>query len=250
MSAIYILWLRELQALHALAGADHRVAGAAAALSAGPRLRPGRRLSEGGPRAATCSSWRRASSRMTVLFSVDLLGHRPAVGPPVRLPEGNPRRAGAAAFRSCWAARSAARRSRSSRDAGGGRLLHRRIPSVESRAIAAGARVFMALIALVFAALGTAIGSLAEGHAGLPDGHELSGDADLLSLGRAVSAGPSAERACRSDTHGPTLVRRRRSAVGAHRRTHFGPALDAAVLIILAAAFVCLGAWRFSRIEV
>jgi ABC-2 type transport system permease protein len=33
-------------------------------------------------------------------------------------------------------------------------------------------------------------------------------------------------------------------------QAHFGPALDATVLITLAAAFIGLGAWRFSKIEV
>jgi ABC-2 type transport system permease protein len=33
-------------------------------------------------------------------------------------------------------------------------------------------------------------------------------------------------------------------------QTHFGPALDATVLLVLALAFIGLGAWRFSRIEV
>jgi hypothetical protein len=32
-------------------------------------------------------------------------------------------------------------------------------------------------------------------------------------------------------------------------QSHFGAPLDAAVLICLAAAFILLGAWRFSKIE-
>jgi ABC-2 type transport system permease protein len=33
-------------------------------------------------------------------------------------------------------------------------------------------------------------------------------------------------------------------------QTHFGAAMDAAVLVTLAVVLICLGAWRFSKIEV
>ena len=63
----------------------------------------------------------------------------------------------------------------------------------------------MALIALVFAALGTAIGS-PPGHAGLSADHELPGDAHLLSFGRALPA----RTACPKSW---SLAHRTRSAV-------------------------------------
>jgi ABC-2 type transport system permease protein len=109
---------------------------------------------------------------------------------------------------------------------------------------------FLALIALVFAALGTTVGSTLKDMQGfqlimnflvLPL-FFLSGAlfpldnlpkvlATLTSLD-PLSYGVDGLRA--------TLI----------ARPHFGAALDAAVLGVLSVALLCLGAWRFSKIEV
>src|SRR5207248_2371686 len=72
------------EALHALARTDHRVGRAAAALSAGARIRPGSGLPPG--RSGKLPAVRRAGRNWHVgAVHVNLLGHRPALGPPVRV---------------------------------------------------------------------------------------------------------------------------------------------------------------------
>jgi len=109
---------------------------------------------------------------------------------------------------------------------------------------------FLALIALVFAGLGTTVGS------SLKDMQGFQMIMNFLVMPLFFLSGalypldhlPSVLAAVtRMDPLSYGVDGLRSALIG---QTHFGPALDATVLIILAAAFVCLGAWRFSRIEV
>ena len=95
MSAIYILWLRELKRYSALAGADRRLPGPAAAVPAGAGLRPGARVPACRQRQLPAVR-RPRRHRDDGAVLVDLLRARPAVGPPVRLSEGDAGGAGAA----------------------------------------------------------------------------------------------------------------------------------------------------------
>jgi ABC-2 type transport system permease protein len=109
---------------------------------------------------------------------------------------------------------------------------------------------FLALIALVFAGLGTTIGSSLKDMQGfqmvmnflvLP----------LFFLSGALYPLDGLPRVLGALTKLDPLsygVDGMRSALIA--QSHFGAALDAAVLCALALAFICLGAWRFSKIEV
>jgi ABC-2 type transport system permease protein len=109
---------------------------------------------------------------------------------------------------------------------------------------------FLALIALVFAGLGTTVGSSLKDMQGFQMVMNflvmplffLSGALypldHLPSLLAAVT---------RVDPLSYGVDGLRSALIG---QAHFGPALDATVLIVLAAAFIGLGAWRFSRIEV
>jgi len=109
---------------------------------------------------------------------------------------------------------------------------------------------FLALIALVFAGLGTTVGSSLKDMQGFQMVMNflvmplffLSGALYPLDHLPSVLAAVT-----RMDPLSYGVDGLRSALIG---QTHFGPALDATVLIILAAAFVCLGAWRFSRIEV
>ena len=110
--------------------------------------------------------------------------------------------------------------------------------------------LFMALIAIVFAALGTAIGSIAEEHAGLSDDHELPGDADLLSFGRAVSADEPSDGlqiATQLDPLSYGIDGLRGALMGV---SHFSPAVDFSVLGVVAMVFLALGAYAFSKIQI
>ena len=181
---------------------------------------------------------------------VDLLRHRPAVGSAVRVPEGDAGRAGAAAAHHD---RPHARR-RDDRDDPGharaGRLPDRRLPAAAVWRRCRWRSLFMALIAIVFAALGTAIGSTPEGHAGLSADHELPGDADLLPVGRAVPADQPADgadawpRALDPLSYGIDGLRG--ALIGV---SQFGFAHRRVVLSVVATAFLALGAWSFSRIQ-
>ena len=109
--------------------------------------------------------------------------------------------------------------------------------------------LLMALIAVVFAALGDGHRLDAEGHAGLPDGHELPGDADLLSVRRAVPAARAAAGAggaTRVDPLSYGIDGLRGVLIGT---AHFGVAFDVVVLLGVGVLFVAAGAWRFSKIE-
>jgi ABC-2 type transport system permease protein len=109
---------------------------------------------------------------------------------------------------------------------------------------------FLALIALVFAGLGTTVGS------SLKDMQGFQMVMNFLVMPLFFLSG-----ALYPLDHLPTVLAvvtrvdplsygvdgLRSALIG---QAHFGPALDATVLIILAAAFIGLGAWRFSKIEV
>jgi ABC-2 type transport system permease protein len=112
------------------------------------------------------------------------------------------------------------------------------------------ALLFMALIAIVFSALGTAIGSTLRDMQGfqlimnflIMPIFFLSGALfPLANLPTALSV------ATRLDplTYGIDGLRAAFIGLG-----HLGVAVDLAVLAVLAAAFVMLGAWAFSRIQV
>jgi len=109
---------------------------------------------------------------------------------------------------------------------------------------------FLALIALVFAGLGTTVGS------SLKDMQGFQMIMNFLVMPLFFLSG-----ALYPLDHLPSLlaavtrvdplsygVDGLRSAL--IEQAHFGPALDATVLIALAAVFIVLGAWRFSKIEV
>lgn len=112
------------------------------------------------------------------------------------------------------------------------------------------AAAFMVLIAVVFSAFGTAIGSSLRDMQGfqlimnflvMPI-FFLSGALYPLSgLPRALAAITTI------DPLSYGIDGLRGALIG---RTHFGTAVDLAVLACVAAAFLVLGAWRFSRIQV
>jgi ABC-2 type transport system permease protein len=117
-------------------------------------------------------------------------------------------------------------------------------------ALLPAAFAFLALIALVFAGLGTTIGSMLKDMQGFQMVMNflvmpiffLSGSLyPLDNLPQALSL------LTRLDplSYGVDGLRSMLIA-----QSHFGPALDAVVLATLAITFICVGAWRFSKIEV
>ncbi len=112
------------------------------------------------------------------------------------------------------------------------------------------ALVFLALIALVFAGLGTTVGSSLKDMQGFQMVMNflvmplffLSGALYPLDHLPAVLAAVT-----RVDPLSYGVDGLRSALI---EQAHFGPTLDAAVLVILAAMFIGLGAWRFSKIEV
>ena len=111
------------------------------------------------------------------------------------------------------------------------------------------ALVFMALIACVFSALGTAIGSVLQNMQGLQlimnflvmPIFFLSGALfPLNNLPKLFSLVTSLDPL----TYGVDGMRT--TLIGV---SHFGPALDLAVLSVVAAALLCLGSYLFSKIE-
>ena len=112
------------------------------------------------------------------------------------------------------------------------------------------AMVFMFLIAIVFAALGVAIGSSLQEMQGFQLMMNflvmplffLSGALfPLNNLPKALAV------LTRLDPLAYGVDGLRGTLIGV---THFGLATDAAVLAVAAAGLLCLGAWRFSKIEV
>lgn len=109
---------------------------------------------------------------------------------------------------------------------------------------------FLALIALVFAGLGTTVGSSLKDMQGFQMVMNflvmpiffLSGALYPLDHLPAVLAAIT-----RVDPLSYGVDGLRSALI---QQAHFGSTLDATVLVILAAAFIGLGAWRFSRIEV
>ena len=192
MSAIYILWLRELKRYTRSRAQIIASLGQPTALSAGAWFRPGAGLSNARATAAICSSSRPGVIGMTVLVLVDLLRTRSALGSPVRIPEGNAGGAGAA---------------HSDHD-----RAHARRRTV---AVIQGLLVLIVCLIAGFrpaqlgrypggsvvhgadrdALRGAGHGHRLEsaGHAGLSAHHELPGDADLLSVGRDVPSDEPAE---------------------------------------------------------
>ena len=119
-----------------------------------------------------------------------------------------------------------------------------------SLALLPEAIAFLALIALVFAGLGTTVGSSLKDMQGFQMVMNflvmplffLSGALYPLDhLPRVLTA------VTRVDPLSYGVDGLRTALIG---QTHFGSAVDATVLVVLALAFICLGAWRFSKIEV
>jgi len=110
--------------------------------------------------------------------------------------------------------------------------------------------LFLALIAIVFAALGTAIGSSLQDMQGfqlvmnflvLPIFFLSGALFPLENLPRALSV------ITKIDPLSYGIDGLRAALIA---RTHFGSPIDLTVLTVFAAALLCLGAWRFSRIEI
>jgi ABC-2 type transport system permease protein len=109
---------------------------------------------------------------------------------------------------------------------------------------------FLALIALVFAGLGTTVGSSLKDMQGFQMVMNFL-VMPLFFLSGALYPLDGLPKVLAAITRVDPLsygVDGLRSAL--IEQTHFGPAVDATVLVILAAAFIGLGAWRFSKIEV
>jgi ABC-2 type transport system permease protein len=109
---------------------------------------------------------------------------------------------------------------------------------------------FMALIAIVFAALGTSIGSSLQDMQGfqlimnflvLPIFFLSGALFPLNNLPKALSF------VTKLDPLSYGVDGLRAALIGS---THFGALVDAAVLVCVAVALLCLGAWRFSKIEI
>jgi ABC-2 type transport system permease protein len=108
---------------------------------------------------------------------------------------------------------------------------------------------FLALIALVFAAFGTAVGSTLKDMQGFQMVMNFL-VMPLFFLSGALYPLDNLPSALAVVTKLDPLsygVDGLRSAL--IDQSHFGAALDATVLLALALVFVCLGAWRFSKIE-
>lgn len=117
-------------------------------------------------------------------------------------------------------------------------------------ALIPAAVAFLALIALVFAALGTAVGSMLKDMQGFQMVMNfLVMPLFFLSGAMYPLDGLPAALAfiTRLDPLAYGVDGLRTSLIA---QSHFGAPLDAAVLVCLAVAFVLLGAWRFSKIEV
>ena len=110
--------------------------------------------------------------------------------------------------------------------------------------------MFMALIAIVFAALGTSIGSSLAGHAGISADYEFSGAADFLFVGRALSAEQFAEALAFVTRLDPLVVWSGRIARIADWDAHFGAAWTQWCLPSWRWDCCVVGAWRFSKIEI
>jgi ABC-2 type transport system permease protein len=109
---------------------------------------------------------------------------------------------------------------------------------------------FMALIAIVFAALGTSIGSSLQDMQGfqlimnflvLPIFFLSGALFPLNNLPKALSF------VTRLDPLSYGVDGLRATLIGA---SHFGAIVDAVVLAVVAVGLLCLGAWRFSKIEI
>ncbi|MGB2624432.1 MAG: ABC transporter permease [Candidatus Acidiferrum sp.] len=109
---------------------------------------------------------------------------------------------------------------------------------------------FMAMIAIVFAALGTSIGSSLQDMQGfqlimnflvLPIFFLSGALFPLNNLPKALAFVTSLDPL----SYGVDGLRA--ALIGS---SHFGAILDAVVLVIVAVAFLCVGAWRFSKIEI
>ena len=110
--------------------------------------------------------------------------------------------------------------------------------------------IFMALIAIVFAALGTVIGSSLKDMQGfqlvmnflvMPIFFLSGALYPLSNLPKVLAALTKLDPL----TYGVDGVRTVLIGV-----THFGPSADLIVLISVALALLCVGAWRFSKIEI
>lgn len=110
--------------------------------------------------------------------------------------------------------------------------------------------VFMALIAIVFGALGTVIGSSLKDMQGfqlvmnflvMPIFFLSGALYPLSNLPRVLAALTKLDPL----TYGVDGVRTVLIGV-----SHFGPSVDAIVLVSVALALLCVGAWRFSKIEI
>ncbi len=109
---------------------------------------------------------------------------------------------------------------------------------------------FMAMIAIVFAALGTSIGSSLQDMQGfqlimnflvLPIFFLSGALFPLNNLPKALAFVTSLDPL----SYGVDGLRA--ALIGS---SHFGAIVDAVVLVIVAVAFLCIGAWRFSKIEI
>ena len=240
MTAIYILWLREVKR-YLRSTADHRVAGAAAALL----LVLGFGLSPvfSSPGRAASSSSAPAWSAWGSCY-VDLLGDRPALGSAVRVSEGDAGRAGAADSDHGWP--HAWRRD--DRDdpghAGIGGLHDRRIPS------ASWACYRPSLHGADGRVRGAGDGDRLhpEGHAGVSVHHELPGHADLLPAAarfrEEFADGASCHRLDPLSTASTACAARSSACPRSASRP------TSVVLAVVATAFLVLGARAFSRIQI
>jgi ABC-2 type transport system permease protein len=109
---------------------------------------------------------------------------------------------------------------------------------------------FLALIALVFAGFGTTVGSSLKDMQGIQMVMNFL-VLPLFFLSGALYPLDNLPKVMTALTKLDPLsygVDGLRSAL--IEQSHFGAALDATVLLALALVFICLGAWRFSKIEV
>jgi ABC-2 type transport system permease protein len=110
--------------------------------------------------------------------------------------------------------------------------------------------LFLALIAIVFAGLGTTIGSIIQDMQGFPLVMNFL-VLPIFFLSGALFPLDHLPRALSVVTAGDPLSYGvdglRAALIG---RTHFGPAVDLIVLAAFAVTLLCVGAWRFSKIEI
>ena len=110
--------------------------------------------------------------------------------------------------------------------------------------------LFMAFIAIVFAALGTTIGSRLQNMQGFQLIMNFLVMPIYLPVGSAVSAEQPAGRPQDRHANRSADLRDRRPSRRVHRSSHFSTGTNAAIMSVVAVVFLALGARSFAKIQI